>query len=514
MPQDTPSQDPPLSGLSPAAGLMDVDTVMTETVVPRVHTPPPFRQEPGGLTSTVTTFSPVRGDYYRPTNERSDGRTHNSRRSYTTRRESRPYHPRNQGIRSSLPQIRERDRHYDAWPTLEHRSPVAGPYRPHFKPPGEAHRDGHFSDHRSSAPGPSRPQFRPPGAAHRNSGRLSDISPDSAGHPKTSVASSASREAYFVSACETSALLQVGAVLPNNLPLQGILEPSATTVLPDAVVELTARSELLLRYWHALMPMKSFDLLLVRLLQSGGYARIGRDGNAMTLVPPISQVPPPHPTSLSAPPNIGITPEGQINRRKMRLRRTDSECCVIYLATIPYLRGRPEVRRCLTHGGILWRLVLCHFGSADLLAALNGPSPAAVHWRSGDVDPHSQLFDDELPRKVIDVLVGVTTDGLTFWPPPDPFDTTINFPGVWTSSLESWFTSRANAINAHTAAPLSRSGWKNVLSFWTNTQWTATTNVGTEGFAQALLERASVDVPDDWASWVHPHRIVRRSHPQ
>lgn len=326
--------------------------------------------------------------------------------------------------------------------------------------------------------------------------------------PKPPLSSPSDRETYFMSACGTSSMILVGAVLPRALPLQGIQGPSPVVVLPDAVIELTARTELLLRYWHALMPEKTFDVLIIRVIQSGAYARIGRDGGTMTLSPPVSQVPPPRPDNLTIPTSIAVTADGMINRRVKRRRRTGSECCIIYLSVIFYLQGRPELRRCLTHGGILWRLVLHHFGSVDLPAALNGPSPGAVHWRVGDVDPRSQLFDDVLPSKIVNLLVGGATDGSSLWPPPDLFETAVNFPGVWTSPLEDWFDLRANAINAHTAAPLSRAEWKGSIPFWTDSQWTVGTNVGTEYFARDLLKQASGDVPDDWVEWVHPHRVV------
>lgn len=118
-----------------------------------------------------------------------------------------------------------------------------------------------------------------------------------------------------------------------------------------------------------------------------------------------------------------------------------------YISNLRTLFSRPNSRRFLTSGGVLWRIAL-HYLSDDrvspaedrVAAALSGASCAASEIQPG-------LYDDDVTADEIAALVGLSTTGATLWPPPEVFVNSDRWVGQWTSSNEEWFQLHLGKVN-------------------------------------------------------------------
>ena len=132
------------------------------------------------------------------------------------------------------------------------------------------------------------------------------------------------------------------------------------------------------------------------------------------------------PSSVPLPPFPGF----------LRLNRRGSDIASVYRSNLANVLSRPNARRFLTYGGLLWRLAL-HYSEAQtsqdlLVAALSGPSALASLVEVG-------LYDDEVCEEEIAALVGTAADGFTLWPPEAVFYRSDRWTGRWTPDNESWF---------------------------------------------------------------------------
>jgi hypothetical protein len=135
----------------------------------------------------------------------------------------------------------------------------------------------------------------------------------------------------------------------------------------------------------------------------------------------------------------------------------------LYQDSIRDLLHLPFVCQFCTMGGLIWRLAM-QYGPDNLFSVvLSGPSSDAY------MHLHSDTIGTDINDKVMDahlkLLLGVTVDGQSLWPPVDVFERQMQWKGEWTPSLETWFMKHINMLqNRDMCAFASHSQWS--LRLW------------------------------------------------
>ncbi|KAG6369016.1 hypothetical protein JVT61DRAFT_2567 [Boletus reticuloceps] len=134
-------------------------------------------------------------------------------------------------------------------------------------------------------------------------------------------------------------------------------------------------------------------------------------------------------TSTASAPLPPVPRLQSLNRRGLNV---DS----VYHTNLTRILSRPNARRFVTYGGLLWRLALYYsdvLTSHDLVVStLNGPTAAASL-----VEP--DLYDDQISTEETAALLGTATDGSTLWPPEAVFYSSDRWVGHWAPVNELWF---------------------------------------------------------------------------
>ncbi|KAG1781443.1 hypothetical protein EV702DRAFT_1041961 [Suillus placidus] len=122
----------------------------------------------------------------------------------------------------------------------------------------------------------------------------------------------------------------------------------------------------------------------------------------------------------------------------------------------------PFTHQFCSMGSLLWRLAI-QYGPDNLIsAALSGPSSDAyMHLNSELIGTN---IDDMVKDTHIKMLLDVTIDGHSLWPPIDVFEKQMQWEGEWTAILEMWFMKHLTMIqNRDTRAFATHSQWSSRL---------------------------------------------------
>ena len=230
---------------------------------------------------------------------------------------------------------------------------------------------------------------------------------------------------------------------------------SPFTVPTPAILYAPPRTECCLRLWALEHPGSPLSHVIPYLL-SGGFSFRILTSTAPALIP------------------LPVSPP---------LRRLDYQDVELhYRMNLTNILSRPNARRFLTYGGILWRLALHYSDSSTpqdlVVSALNGPTIAASL-----VDPG--LYDDEVTDEEIAALLGTNTRGLTIWPPESVFCASDRWAGCWTTDNEAWFQKHLLKISVDIVGSFrTRREWLR-NGFQTRRKATQTT-VGSELYAKGV----------------------------
>jgi hypothetical protein len=139
-------------------------------------------------------------------------------------------------------------------------------------------------------------------------------------------------------------------------------------------------------------------------------------------------------------------------------------------------------------GGLLWRLAV-HYGPDDLFSfALSGPSTdASIHC---NVDRNGTDIDDTMTEDHINLLIGLTSDNHSLWPPLKFFEIYQSWEGEWSPTWETWFLERIAAIHNHSKlAFIHRADWSKKPRRHTAIAYSKESTAGTEAHARWLCEQ-------------------------
>jgi hypothetical protein len=256
--------------------------------------------------------------------------------------------------------------------------------------------------------------------------------------------------------------IDTGQVTP--LPIPHIVRQEGRLTVP-------ASTELRMRYWHLFDPELPIPDLLARCLTKGLPYHI------FFL------------TSSSKPPHFAlqpaIAPIPQARDEKLSERMVNQ-----YFSNVQTVLSQPHAYKFLEYGGLIWRIVR-HFGPEVYAKALVGPTPAAGS------DRNIPIATDE-----IQTLLGVTTNGNSFWPYPHWYEKSSRYNGEWTAANEAWFNRHLQKINyAQAGGILAGRAWQHTIRIHTTTEVSNPTISGTMTHAQACCTHLVREWPELWDSF-------------
>ncbi|KAG2352813.1 hypothetical protein BDR07DRAFT_1497599 [Suillus spraguei] len=226
-------------------------------------------------------------------------------------------------------------------------------------------------------------------------------------------------------------------------------------------------TEVRLRLWRAQYPDVPLWFFAIRCLTRGLDWRVF--ANPQHLIGPLGAASGPRPKYLDQRPLL-------LRRRRGVFEQYDND--------VRDMLRLPFARRFCCMGSLSWRLAM-QFGPDNLIsAALSGPSTdASIH---SNVERIGTDVDDTVTDAHINLLLGLTDDDYTLWPPMDIFAEYMGWEGEWTASLERWFSGQITAIQqGDWYAFATRSQWTSRLSQQPSTSSKDTMTV-TEGQAELL----------------------------
>lgn len=243
-------------------------------------------------------------------------------------------------------------------------------------------------------------------------------------------------------------------------------------VISSGRLVVSKRTELRLRLWRAQYPDVPLWFFAIHCLSRGLDWQVFV--NPHHLVGPLYGVPAPRPAYLDA--------------KLPLLDRMHSDVLNKYEDRVESFLRLPFARRVFTKGGLLWRLAV-HYGPDDLFSsALSGPSTDASIHRN--VDCNGTDIDDAMTEDHINLLIGLTSDNHSLWPPLKFFQIYQLWEGEWSPTWETWFMERIAAIhNRSKAVFIHRSGWTKKPRRHTAVAYAKESTPGTEAHARWLCEQ-------------------------
>ncbi|KAG2337146.1 hypothetical protein BDR05DRAFT_1005283 [Suillus weaverae] len=235
---------------------------------------------------------------------------------------------------------------------------------------------------------------------------------------------------------------------------------------------VSKRTELRLRLWKAQYPEVPLWFFSIHCLSRGLDWQVFV--NPHHLVGPLYGVPAPRPAHLNA--TVPL------------LNRMHSDVLNIYEDRVKSFLRLPFARRVFTKGGLLWRVAV-HYGPDDLfLSALSGPSTDASIHRN--VDCNGTDIDDTMTEDHINLLIGLTSDNHSLWPPLKFFEIYQLWEGEWSPTWETWFMERIAAIHSRSRlAFIHRAEWSKKPRRHTAIAYTKESTAGTEAHARRVCEQ-------------------------
>ncbi|TFK61537.1 hypothetical protein BDN72DRAFT_904018 [Pluteus cervinus] len=286
-------------------------------------------------------------------------------------------------------------------------------------------------------------------------------------------------------------------------PINGTSPPLQTNALTFGTFVISSNAGFYLRYWHILFPDLPFIALIGMAVQRGLQVRLTvKTSDIRSMLPASIRPPRPPPEMLPQ----GILPTGIAKWNQKRKIDPHRRACALYMEGVRSVLRLPRARRLILEGGLLWRIALQWDGPMLYQICLHGPSPLALHYRIGETHPNLELFDDDLPDSVMNILLGVQDNGLSLWPSPALLECSRKWYGLWNEDLEKWFQARASLISSGTAKAHSDLEWGGLL------RCTRIKGViGSETHMQRLCESLDVNFPELCSkNWTGPYSIVLR----
>jgi hypothetical protein len=130
-----------------------------------------------------------------------------------------------------------------------------------------------------------------------------------------------------------------------------------------------------------------------------------------------------------------------------------------YEETVRNILRRPHAVRAIMMGGILWRIAI-HYGPPALITQiLAGPLDNLRGWLHRSMSPEG--MGEKLSEDEIQVLLGVTTNFRSVWPPMDIWQDSNHWNGEWSLDNETWFQGRIGLLGRMDPQSFQkRSSWK------------------------------------------------------
>ncbi|TFK69148.1 hypothetical protein BDN72DRAFT_897537 [Pluteus cervinus] len=283
--------------------------------------------------------------------------------------------------------------------------------------------------------------------------------------------------------------------------INGCSPPLQTSALTCGTFVISSNAGFYLRYWHILFPDLPFIALIGMGVQRGLQVRLTvKTSDIRSMLSASIRPPRPPPEMLPQ----GILPTGIAKWSQKRKVDPHRRACALYMEGVRGVLRLPRARRLILEGGLLWRIALQWDGPMLYQICLNGPSPVALHYRIGETHPDLELFDDDLPDSVMNILLGVQENGLSMWPSPALLEYSRKWYGLWNEDLEAWFQARASLISSGAAKACSDLEWGGLF------RCTRTEVVGSEAYMQRLCENLDADFPELCSNWTGPYNIVLR----
>ncbi|GJE91117.1 hypothetical protein PsYK624_072660 [Phanerochaete sordida] len=139
-----------------------------------------------------------------------------------------------------------------------------------------------------------------------------------------------------------------------------------------------------------------------------------------------------------------------------------------YYRGVSYITSLPHYARLFAYGGLVWRLAAAHLSvaSADhpIRRLLTRPSDAWALYRVGaELNASTRRYSENYAVAGQDPLVrtilGVFSNGQSFWPPQEIFLNSFRWWGQWSPTNETWFLQCFKRIEAGTERPKTVSAW-------------------------------------------------------
>ncbi|GJF00793.1 hypothetical protein PsYK624_170940 [Phanerochaete sordida] len=139
-----------------------------------------------------------------------------------------------------------------------------------------------------------------------------------------------------------------------------------------------------------------------------------------------------------------------------------------YFRGISYITSLPHYARLFTYGGLIWRLAIAHLAVAPAdhpaRRLLCRPSDAWALYRVGaELNANTRRFCEAYAvanqDPLVRTLLGVFSNGQSFWPPQEIFLSSFRWWGQWSPLNEAWFQQRKARIEAGTERPKAVYAW-------------------------------------------------------
>ncbi|GJE95786.1 hypothetical protein PsYK624_119740 [Phanerochaete sordida] len=144
-----------------------------------------------------------------------------------------------------------------------------------------------------------------------------------------------------------------------------------------------------------------------------------------------------------------------------------------YFRGISYITSLPHYVRLFTYGGLIWRLAVAHLAAAPaehpVRRLLCRPSDAWALYRVGaELNANTRRFCEAYAvanqDPLVRTLLGVFSNGQSFWPPQETFLSSFRWWGQWSPLNETWFLQRKARIEAGTERPKAVHAWSGEFS--------------------------------------------------
>jgi hypothetical protein len=277
------------------------------------------------------------------------------------------------------------------------------------------------------------------------------------------------------------------------IPINGSVLPTVPITVPSAKCLLPVETDLRVRYWWLQDPSLSSASWLQTCLRKGlPFRLVVPEDNLHTLRPQGLMVTHNRPNWLDNPDTL------------IKQHRNDDASRILaeYRHNVTAVLQRPHARRFLAEGGLLWRIALA-FGPPTLfLEAFAGPSSTATVFGRRSAPMSGNLVDDLLMPSEVGILLGMTSNQQSVWPPLDLFKEGQHFNGEWSTDNEGWFVKQIERIASGNASALhTQKRWKSQFRRRNITDIPDCALIGSAAHAASTKATLVTTYPNLWDSY-------------